>query len=264
MNCKKCGRPMGKKNYCAICDKNYEKRAAEQKQKNKKLLWIVLGCVGVVALALVLIFAIPWGGSEGTYTTSLDNNSTPSTTPTTEHNHDHDHDHGTDLSGKHHVAIEVRDFGTITLELDADAAPITVANFLELAESGFYDGLTFHRIIEGFMMQGGDPLGNGTGGSDQNIKGEFSSNGVQNPLSHTRGTVSMARSMLTDSASSQFFICHQDAPHLDGDYAAFGHVTEGMDVVDAVCAYGATVVIDSNGTVPAEKQPVIVSVKVID
>ena len=262
MNCKKCGRPMGKKNYCANCDKNHEKREAERKQKNKKRLFIVLGCALAVALALVLIFAIPWGGSEYTHTTSLDNNSTPSTTPTTEHNHDHDH--GTDLSGMHHVAIEIRDFGTITLELDADAAPITVANFLELAESGFYDGLTFHRIIEGFMMQGGDPQGNGMGGSDKNIKGEFASNGWNNPIAHTRGTISMARSGMPDSASSQFFICHQDAPHLNGDYAAFGHVIEGMDVVDAVCAYGATVVVDSNGTVPAEKQPVIVSVKVID
>ena len=268
MNCRKCGRPMGKKNYCAYCDKDYEKRMAEQKRKNQKLLWIILGCVGIVALALVLIFAIPWGGKDETYTTSKDNDFSAGGKPqltdgdpiaTTDSNTD-----TPSASGKHHVSIEIRDFGTITLELDADAAPITVANFLELAESGFYDGLTFHRIIEGFMMQGGDPEGTGMGGSDQTIKGEFTSNGVQNPISHTRGTVSMARSTLPDSASSQFFICHQDAPHLDGDYAAFGHVTEGMDVVDAVCAYGASVVIDSNGTVPAEKQPVIVSVKVID
>lgn len=229
---------MGKKNYCSLCDKGYAQRVKEKEQKNKKLLWIILGCVGIAALALVLIFAIPWGGSDETFTPSA--------------------------SDTHHVAIEIKDFGTITLELDADAAPITVANFLELAESGFYDGLTFHRIIEGFMMQGGDPEGTGRGGSDKDIKGEFASNGWNNPIAHTRGTVSMARSDMPDSASSQFFICHQDAPHLNGKYAAFGHVTEGMDVVDAVCAYGATVVIDGNGTVPAEAQPVIVSVKVID
>ena len=267
MNCKKCGRPMGKKNYCANCDKGYDKRMAEQKQKNKKLLWIVLGCVGVVALALVLIFAIPWGGKDETYTTSKDNDFSAGGKPQLTDGDPiapTDDNYTPSASGKHHVAIEIQDFGTITLELDADAAPITVANFLRLAESGFYDGLTFHRIIEGFMMQGGDPEGTGRGGSDQTIKGEFASNGVQNPISHTRGTISMARSMLPDSASSQFFICHQDAPHLNGDYAAFGHVTEGMDVVDAVCAYGATVVIDGNGTGPPPKQTLIVSATLID
>ena len=162
------------------------------------------------------------------------------------------------------VQIEMDNGGIIKLELYPDIAPITVANFEKLVKEGFYDGLIFHRVIKNFMIQGGDPTGTGMGGAKETIKGEFASNGVQNPLSHTRGTVSMARSMMPDSGSSQFFICHQDAPHLDGDYAAFGHVTEGMDVVDAVCAYGATVVIDGNGTVPAEKQPVIVSVKVLD
>ena len=264
MYCRKCGRPMGKKNYCAYCDKDYDKRMAERKQKNKKLLWIILGCVGVAALALVLIFAIPWGGNDKTYTSSTNKHNSSDRDTVKDSEAPKDSEELIATEGKHHVAIEIQDFGTITLELDADAAPITVANFLSLAESGFYDGLTFHRIIEGFMMQGGDPEGTGMGGSDQTIKGEFASNGVQNPISHTRGTISMARSMLPDSASSQFFICHQDAPHLNGDYAAFGHVIEGMDVVDAVCAYGATVVIDGNGTVPAEKQPVIVSVKVLD
>ena len=168
-------------------------------------------------------------------------------------------------SGKHLVEIEIQDFGTITVELDADAAPITVENFLSLAESGFYDGLTFHRIMEGFMMQGGDPEGTGMGGSDQTIKGEFAANGVENNLSHTRGAISMARNGFSmDSASSQFFICHQDAVMLDGQYACFGYVVEGMDVVDAVCAYSSTVVIDNNGSIPAAYQPVIVSIKVID
>lgn len=166
------------------------------------------------------------------------------------------------MTGKHHVEITVKDYGTIAVELDADTAPISVTNFMKLTEEGFYDGLTFHRIISGFMIQGGDPLGNGTGGSDDTIKGEFSNNGVENPLSHTRGAISMARSMNKDSASSQFFIVHQDSTSLDGDYACFGYVTEGMDVVDAICE--ATQVVDGNGTVAAENQPVIESITVID
>lgn len=163
---------------------------------------------------------------------------------------------------KHHVKINVKDYGTISVELDPTYAPITVENFLTLAESGFYDGLTFHRIIDGFMIQGGDPLGTGLGGSDTTIKGEFSSNGVENPLSHTRGAISMARSQDKDSASSQFFIVHQDSPHLDGDYAVFGYVTDGMDVVDKICE--DTKVTDRNGTVAKENQPVIESVEVVD
>ena len=134
------------------------------------------------------------------------------------------------------IIIEMEKFGTIKLELDETAAPITVANFRKLVNSGFYDGLGFHRIISGFMIQGGDPLGNGTGGSDETIKGEFKSNGVNNPISHVRGVISMARAQNPNSASSQFFICHADAAFLDGEYAAFGHVVEGMDVVDAIAA----------------------------
>ena len=166
------------------------------------------------------------------------------------------------LSGLHYAEIEVKDYGTISLELDADTAPITVTNFVKLAEDGFYDGLTFHRIIDGFMIQGGDPLGNGTGGSEETIKGEFSENGVENPISHERGVISMARAMDPDSASSQFFIVQQDSTYLDGQYAAFGHVTEGMEIVDAICA--DTPVQDNNGTVAAEDQPVITSVKIVE
>lgn len=132
------------------------------------------------------------------------------------------------------VIIEMDNGSQIKLELDPTAAPITVANFEKLVKEGFYDGLTFHRIIPGFMIQGGDPKGNGTGGSKENIKGEFASNGVNNPLKHTRGVISMARAMDPNSASSQFFIMHADAPHLDGQYAAFGKVVEGMDVVDQI------------------------------
>lgn len=165
-------------------------------------------------------------------------------------------------NGLHHVEIDINGYGTIALELDADTAPISVTNFMALAEDGFYDGLTFHRIIDGFMIQGGDPLGNGTGGSDTNIKGEFAKNGIDNSISHKRGVISMARSGDPDSASSQFFIVHEDSTFLDGEYAAFGHVTEGMDIVDQICK--DTPVQDDNGTVGADDQPVINTVKVID
>ena len=134
------------------------------------------------------------------------------------------------------VTIRMKDGGKICLELEPGAAPETVDNFLSLVKEGFYDGLTFHRIIPGFMIQGGDPLGNGTGGSGRHIKGEFAANGHDNPIRHVRGVISMARSRDFDSASSQFFIMHEDAPHLDGQYAAFGHVTEGMDVVDRIAS----------------------------
>ena len=166
------------------------------------------------------------------------------------------------LTGLHHVTIDVQDYGTISLELDADTAPISVTNFINLANEGFYDGLTFHRIISGFMIQGGDPNGNGTGGSEKTIKGEFSANGVENDISHVRGVISMARANDPDSGSSHFFIVHEDSTFLDGQYAAFGHVTDGMDVVDAICE--AVPVQDNNGTVAAADQPVITAVTVID
>ena len=166
------------------------------------------------------------------------------------------------LTGLHHVTIDIQDYGTISLELDADTAPISVTNFINLANEGFYDGLTFHRIISGFMIQGGDPNGNGTGGSEKTIKGEFSANGVENDISHVRGVISMARANDPDSGSSQFFIVHEDSTFLDGQYAAFGHVTDGMDVVDAICE--AVPVQDNNGTVAAADQPVITAVTVVD
>lgn len=148
--------------------------------------------------------------------------------------------------------------GTMKIELYPEIAPITVANFEKLVGEGFYDGLTFHRIIRGFMIQGGDPEGTGMGGSKDKIKGEFASNGVQNNLKHTRGVLSMARSMIRDSASSQFFIMHEDAPHLDGEYAAFGKVVEGIEVVDAIVQNAQ--VVDRNGTVLPQNQPKIIKV----
>ena len=162
----------------------------------------------------------------------------------------------------HDVVIEVENYGTINAVLYGETAPITVANFAKLAGEGFYDGLTFHRIISGFMIQGGDPKGNGTGGSEENIKGEFSLNGFENPIAHKRGVLSMARSSAPNSASSQFFIMHQAAPHLDGSYAAFGCVTDGIDVVDAICQN--TPVTDGNGSVAKANQPKILSVKVTE
>lgn len=165
-------------------------------------------------------------------------------------------------TGKHHAEIVVKNYGTIALELDADVAPITVENFANLVNEGFYNGLTFHRIISGFMIQGGDPLGNGTGGSSKTIKGEFASNGVKNSISHVRGTISMARSSMPNSASSQFFIVHKDSTFLDGQYAAFGTVTSGMEVVDKICA--ETAVEDDNGTVAKNNQPVIEKITMID
>lgn len=165
-------------------------------------------------------------------------------------------------TGVHHATIEVEGYGTIEVALNANVAPITVSNFCRLANEGFYDGLTFHRVIEGFMIQGGDPNGDGTGGSGQCIKGEFSANNVKNSLPHTRGTISMARSQTYNSASSQFFIMQKDTDSLNGNYAAFGNVTSGMDVVDAICQN--TPVTDSNGTVPKESQPKISRITIAD
>lgn len=167
------------------------------------------------------------------------------------------------LTGKHHAEIVIAEYGKLELELDADVAPITVTNFVNLAKKGFYNGLTFHRIMSGFMIQGGDPNGDGTGGSEETIKGEFKSNGVENTMSHKRGVISMARTQNDpDSASSQFFIVQADSDFLDGDYAAFGKVTAGMDIVDKICQ--SVQPIDNNGTVPADQQPKITAIKVID
>ncbi len=160
----------------------------------------------------------------------------------------------------HHAEIRVKDYGTILVELDAEAAPITVANFIKLAESGFYNGLTFHRIMDGFMIQGGAPKGAGAGA--EKIKGEFSQNGVDNPISHVKGVISMARAKNPDSASSQFFITVADATYLDGSYAAFGRVTEGMKVAEKIAKDARPT--DNNGSIKPEEQPVIESIVITD
>lgn len=166
------------------------------------------------------------------------------------------------LSGKHHVEMDIQDHGTVTLELDADQAPVSVTNFIDLAKQGFYDGLTFHRIINGQFVQGGDPLGNGTGGPGYTIKGEFSANGVNNTLSHTRGAISMARTSNFDGGGCQFFIMDSDYTGFDGQYACFGYVTDGMDYIDEIC--NMTEMQDANGTIAPDDQPVISEVRVID
>ena len=164
--------------------------------------------------------------------------------------------------GTHHAEIVVKNYGTIKLELYADIAPITVENFAKLVNEGFYNGLTFHRIMDGFMIQGGDPTGTGSGGSSQKIKGEFKANGVENNISHVRGVISMARSSLYNSASSQFFIVQSDSTFLDGNYAGFGKVTEGIEIVDKICKDAP--VVDNNGKVLKENQPIIEKITMID
>ena len=161
-----------------------------------------------------------------------------------------------------YVEMEVENYGTILLELDGKAAPVTVTNFVNLVNDKFYDGITFHRIMDGFMIQGGDPTGTGYNGSGTTITGEFAQNGYDNPISHTAGTISMARSGDPNSASSQFFICVADDQFLDGSYAAFGHVIEGMDVCLKIASDAKPV--DDNGTIKPEEQPVIKYAKVVE
>lgn len=244
-----------------------------------KKSYIIIGVVVIVMLAAIGIYAVINSNSqskkqleenstniEGTTNTenSAKENNTENKNENIQNNQISNESEENNMysTGKHHAEIVVKNYGTIALELDADVAPITVENFANLVNEGFYNGLTFHRIISGFMIQGGDPLGNGTGGSSKTIKGEFASNGVKNSISHVRGTISMARSSMPNSASSQFFIVHQDSTFLDGQYAAFGTVTSGMEVVDKICA--DTAVEDDNGTVAKNNQPVIEKITMID
>jgi len=216
----------------------------------------------ILVLAMMCLLCGCSKTTEGTETTAKPEN-TPAPAPAPEQKAETETEKTIELlSGTYTAEIAVEDYGTIVLELDADTAPVTVSNFVDLAKNGFYDGLTFHRIMAGFMMQGGDPLGNGTGGSGWNILGEFAANGIENDISHVRGVISMARATQPNSASSQFFIVHEDSVFLDGQYAAFGYVTEGMEVVDAICA--AAQPIDNNGTIPKDAQPTIESISVVE
>lgn len=236
---------------------------AKTNKKSKKLNKDLVAIAVIVAVLLIgfIVLNLPEktnstsNNGNVSYTTGSNQNSTISSVDS-----DANQEGMLDTALTYYADIVIEDYGTITVKLDQNSAPITCANFVKLADEKFYDGLTFHRIIEDFMMQGGDPLGDGTGGSDEAIKGEFSSNGYNNPLSHTRGAISMARSSLPNSASSQFFIVHEDSTFLDGDYAVFGYVTEGMKIVDKICKDAKP--IDNNGTIPSKDQPVITSISI--
>ena len=216
-----------------------------KKKKMKKLFAVVMTVAMVFAMTAC-------GGNQATSNTggsSVDANIPGTYTPEL-----------LDETTTYYADIDIADYGKITVKLNQAEAPVSCANFVALAEDGFYNGITFHRIMAGFMMQGGDPEGTGMGGSENNIVGEFAQNGYENNISHKRGVISMARANDPNSASSQFFICHADSEFLDGAYAAFGEVTEGLDVVDAVC--NAAQPIDDNGTIPAEEQPIMTSVTI--
>ena len=227
---------------------------AKAKKRNSDFIAI---CIIVAALIVCLVVWKIVDKPSTTYTTDSSSNQN-STISSVDSNANQEQ--LLDSALTYYADIAVEDYGTITVKLDQSNAPITCANFVNLANQKFYDGLTFHRIITDFMIQGGDPLGNGTGGSDKNIKGEFSANGYNNPLKHTRGAISMARSGDPNSASSQFFIVHKDSPHLDGSYAVFGYVTEGIEIVDKICKDSNPV--DNNGTILANEQPKITSISI--
>ena len=234
---------------------------AKSTQPAKQMNPLVWGIGAIVVVAALIIVAVLMTQKPSNTTTSKPQTSDAGTSPTPTSTVETYTPPALEDDVTYTAKIDIQDYGTVTVELDQSAAPVTCANFVELANSGFYDGLTFHRIIEGFMMQGGDPKGDGTGGSEHNIVGEFSENGHENNLSHKRGTISMARSEDLNSASSQFFIVQEDSPHLDGKYAAFGTVTDGMDVVDAICKDAKPT--DGNGGIAADQQPVITSITIL-
>ncbi len=250
-----------KLNVQSICEPILK---AERKKGN-----IILGITGIAAVVLVIaILVIAFGGGENP---DVDlQNADPTTADGTEATTDPTEAITDEIVASYYADIEIQDYGTITVALNAEAAPETVENFVSLAQSGFYDGLTFHRIAEGFMMQGGDPDADGTGGNQDEdgnkitITGEFAANGFDNPLSHTAGAISMARSDDYNSASSQFFIVHTTSDEniysLDGYYACFGYVVEGMDIVDAICTTAEP--IDGNYLIAAENQPIITSITI--
>lgn len=212
--------------------------------------------IAILTITVAALLAIGMCGCAKKSSTNKTNNSNS----TTKSNFSADNFKQTDT-----VEINIKNYGKVTVGLDANAAPITVENFKNLIGQGFYNGLTFHRIIDQFMAQGGDPKGDGTGGSEKTIKGEFSENGVNNTLAHTRGAISMARSQSMDSASSQFFIVHQTSSNnsqsLDGKYCCFGYVQQGMEIIDKMIADAHPT--DNNGTIAKANQPVIESIKLV-
>lgn len=236
---------------------NYKNNKKQQPQKKKKSAlsksdWLIIIAVVAVIALVVVLYILGEPKDNDIKTTSGGTNAGGETTEGKRL--------AADPIGTYYADIEIEGYGTISLELDGDTAPVTVANFVELAESGFYDGLTFHRIKSGFVMQGGCPEGNGYGDSGKEIVGEFVANGYDNDLPHYRGAISMARGEGYDSGSCQFFIVHQDNHQLNGLYAAFGYVTSGMDIVDAICNNAQPT--DGNGTIPADQQPVIKTITI--
>ena len=257
--CPACGKENneGARN-CRYCGKSLTRAEKQQAAAKKKTHWprilLILAAVLAVLAVCWLLFArvLPHESiltAESGVETAPDLEEEEGNAPETEK-----------LAGLRHAEITIRDYGTIRLELDADAAPLTVANFIRLAQEGFYEGLTFHRIMDGFMIQGGRP--DGTRNPVPTIPGEFSQNGVDNPISHVKGVISMARSGDPNSASSQFFITVGDATYLDGSYAAFGRVTEGLEIAEKIAKDARPV--DNNGTIPAEEQPVIERIIITD
>ena len=209
-----------------------EQLKAEKKKRNRMVIGILAAVLVLAVLVGVLIWALSGSNDDGDTV---------------------------DTSDAIKVALEIKDYGKITLELYPNEAPITVENFVNYVEDGFYDGLTFHRIIEDFMIQGGDPTGTGTGDSSlKKIKGEFSANGVDNDLKFERGVIGMARTDAPDSASSQFFIMHKTTPSLDGAYAAFGKVIDGMDIVDAIATCEKTDTVDAYGNHYVSAETVVI------
>ncbi len=248
-----------------------KKKAVKKEVNSGKIILITAGIImGVIVLLLIILAIVQSVGKNGESENSAIQTSTASTVSTASSEPSAEQsvpdflkDVEIDASKTYYADIDVKDYGKITVKLEPSAAPITVKNFVYLANSGFYNGLTFHRIMQGFMMQGGDPNGNGTGGSENKIYGEFAQNGFNNPISHQKGVISMARnSGDMNSASSQFFICHtgNHTASLDGKYAAFGQVTEGMEIVEKICNEAEP--IDNNGTIPADQQPVINSITI--
>ena len=248
--------------------KKKNKKELEKERQRRKLI-AIFSVAGAIVLAISILLVIVLltqnngGENKKSSVVSGNGNSTSSSSSVSSDSQASDTGLKTtsnlDPTLTYYADINIRDYGTIKVKLDQEAAPITVDNFVNLANSGFYNELTFHRIIKDFMMQGGDPTGTGNGGSGTNIKGEFTANGVNNPLLHTRGAISMARSTPMDSASSQFFIVQKDKEHLDGNYACFGYVTEGMDIVDKICDETPTIA-GSDGSVEEGNRPVIDSI----
>lgn len=240
-----------------------KKKAPKKLTSGQIALICILTALFIIACVFIAVKAQPPVEAENTDldTTAAETEAEPEAEPTADAETEPEAEPeltSISLDKTYYADITVKDYGTITVELDATQAPITVDNFVTLANDGFYDGLTFHRIMDGFMMQGGDPTGTGSGDSGKNIEGEFAANGHENNITHTRGAISMARANDYNSGSCQFFIVQSDSTFLDGNYAGFGYVTEGMDYVDAICTDAKPT--DDNGTIPADEQPIIESI----